>query len=99
MVVLSSFILVSFAVPILRKNHPELSGKGFEVPFGPWLIPALSAVSSSGMIVSLMFSSPTIGHMPLPLVGYVVWFLIGIPFYCAYGRKYSVVSKDEEQAA
>ena len=35
---LAAFILVSLALPVLRRKHPELRG-GFSVPFGPYSFP------------------------------------------------------------
>jgi len=92
---LGAFIIVSIALPILRKSHPELNGNGFQVPFGPLIIPALSAITAFGLMVSLMFNSPTIAHIPLPWFGFVVWTLIGLVFYYAYGRKHSTVGAQE----
>jgi APA family basic amino acid/polyamine antiporter len=96
---LGAFIIVSLAVPILRKKYPDLGRDGFQVPFGPWIIPVLSAVAAFGLMVSLMFNSPTIWHIPLPWFGFIAWLLIGMVFYYAYGRKHSTVSKDQSKAA
>ena len=42
---LTAFMVVSVAVPVIRLRQGEVSGKGFKVPFGPYLIPALSVLS------------------------------------------------------
>jgi len=39
---LTAFIVVSIAVPVLRRKLGEATTKGFRVPFGPYLVPALS---------------------------------------------------------
>ncbi len=49
---LSAFVLVSIAVPILRKRHPELKG-AFTLPFGPYIIPVLSAITALFLIYFL----------------------------------------------
>jgi len=46
---LVAFVLVSVAVPALRKLHPQLTG-AFTVPFGPYLIPVLSALTALFLI-------------------------------------------------
>jgi len=94
--VLAAFILVSAAVPILRKKHPELNAGGFQVPFGPRLIPALSALTAFGLMVSLMFNSPRIFGIPLPWFAFTVWLAIGLIIYYAYGRNHSIAGKQDE---
>ena len=49
---LSAFVLVSVAVPILRTRHPELKG-AFTLPFGPYIIPVLSAITALFLIYFL----------------------------------------------
>jgi basic amino acid/polyamine antiporter, APA family len=95
---LSAFILVALALPVLRKNHPELNNGGFQVPFGPYVIPTLSAITAFGLMVSLMFNSPRVFGIPLPWFGFIVWLMIGLCFYYAYGRQHSTVSKSEATA-
>src|SRR5215469_10932500 len=63
---LVAFMLVSAAVPLLRKHHPDFKGS-FEVPFGPLLIPILSFVTAFGLIVFLKVGNPTWFGIP------VVW--------------------------
>jgi basic amino acid/polyamine antiporter, APA family len=92
---LGAFIVVSTAVPILRKMQPELGRDTFQVPFGPWIIPALSALTAFGLMLSLMFNSPTVWHIPLPWFGFIVWLLIGLAFYFGYGRTHSIVGKGD----
>jgi APA family basic amino acid/polyamine antiporter len=46
---LCAFVLVSAAVPLLRRRHPELKGL-FKLPFGPYVIPGLSAISALFLI-------------------------------------------------
>jgi basic amino acid/polyamine antiporter, APA family len=91
---LTAFILVSIALPIIRKRYPET--KGFTVPFGPYLIPALSAITAFGLIVSLAFGSPLWFGIPSPWFGFIVWLIVGLVIYFAYSRKSSIVGRDEE---
>jgi APA family basic amino acid/polyamine antiporter len=97
--VLAAFMLTSAAVPILRKKHPELNAGGFQVPFGPRLIPALSALTAFGLMVALMFNSPRIWGIPLPWFAFTVWLAIGLVIYYAYGRNNSIVGENDEKAA
>ena len=93
---LAAFILVSISLPILRKRYPGTDG--FTVPFGPYLIPILSAVTAFGLIISLAFGSPKLFGIPLPWVGFVIWLLIGLVIYFAYSRSHSTVGVDEAAA-
>ena len=94
---LAAFILVSIALPILRKKYPET--KGFIVPFGPYVIPILSAVTAFGLMLSLSFGSPSIYRIPLPWFGFIIWLIIGFFVYFLYGRSHSVVALEEQAAA
>ncbi len=60
---LAAFILVSVALPILRKRYPGTDG--FTVPFGPYVIPVLSAVSAFLLMLYLSVGSP-MAYIPLP---------------------------------
>lgn len=91
---LAAFILVSIAVPILRNRNPELQGK-FTVPFGPYLIPILSAVTAFGLIIFLKVGNPVLfGFFPLVWFVFIVWLLIGLAFYSLYGRNKSTVAME-----
>jgi basic amino acid/polyamine antiporter, APA family len=96
---LAAFVLVSLALPILRKRYPGT--KGFTVPFGPYIIPMTSAVAAFVLLLAPFFDAG-IGHVygiPLPWFGFIVWFLIGLVVYFAYGRGHSTVGRDEATAA
>ena len=93
---LIAFILVSIALPIIRKRYPNT--KGFTVPFGPYLIPVLSALTAAGLIFSLQYGSPTWFGMPAPWFGFLVWLVVGLAIYFAYSRKHSTVGKEEAGA-
>ncbi len=93
---LAAFILVSIALPILRRLYPGAGG--FMVPFGPYLIPILSAVTAFGLMVSLAFGSPAVYGIPLPWLGFIVWLLIGFVVYFLYSRSHSAVGIEEASA-
>ncbi|HZT11275.1 MAG TPA: amino acid permease [Candidatus Baltobacteraceae bacterium] len=94
---LAAFILVSIAVPILRTRHPELKG-AFELPGGPYLIPILSAATAFGLIYYLRVGNPVIfGFFPIVWFWFIVWLIIGLVFYFAYGRRKSTVALQEAE--
>jgi APA family basic amino acid/polyamine antiporter len=89
---LSAFVLVSIAVPVLRRRHPELQG-AFKLPFGPYLIPVLAAISALFLIYFLRQGNPLVwGFFPLVWLGFLIWLIIGLLFYFSYGRHKSTVA-------
>lgn len=89
---LMAFMLVAAAVPVLRKRHPELTG-AFTVPFGPYLVPILSAVSAFILILYLKVGNPVVwGFFPLVWLGFLIWLVVGLLFYFVYGRFKSTVA-------
>ncbi len=94
---LIAFILVSLAVPVLRKRHPELQGT-FTVSFGPYLIPVLTAVSSLFLIYFLKVGNPLVwGFFPIVWLAFLVWGVIGLTLYFTYGRRKSTVALQEAE--
>ena len=92
---LFAFILVSIAVPVLRKRHTDLTGS-FAVPFGPYLIPVLSALTAFGLILYLRVGNPLLWNFfPLVWFAFIVWLIIGLIFYYSYGRHKSTVALQE----
>ncbi|HTU83479.1 MAG TPA: amino acid permease [Candidatus Acidoferrales bacterium] len=92
---LVAFVLVSIAVPVLRIRHPEVKGS-FDVPFGPYLVPAASALTALGLIYFLRNGNPLVwGFFPLVWLGFVVWFALGLIVYFAYGRRKSTIALEE----
>jgi APA family basic amino acid/polyamine antiporter len=95
---LFAFLIVSIALPILRNKYPDT--EGFTVPFGPYVIPVISAVLAFALLLAPFFDAG-IGHIfgiPLPWAGFVVWLLIGLVVYFVYGRQHSIVGKNESAA-
>jgi APA family basic amino acid/polyamine antiporter len=89
---LVAFVLVSVAVPALRNLHPQLRGS-FTVPFGPYIIPVLSAVTALFLIYFLKEGNPLVwGFFPLVWLGFLVWLAVGLLFYFSWGRQHSTVS-------
>lgn len=76
---LLAFFLVSVSVTVLRLRRPDLP-RPFKVPFGPFVVPMLSALICLALIVSMPVST-------LTRVG--VWMLLGLLFYLLYGRHHS----------
>jgi len=93
---LVAFVMVSIAVPVLRKRHPELVGR-FAVPFGPHLIPVLSAVSAVFLIYFLKVGNPLVwGFFPLVWLAFLVWLAVGLIVYFGYGRRHSTAGADAD---
>ncbi len=94
---LLAFVLVSIAVPVLRRRHPELLGS-FTIPFGPYLIPILSAVSALGLIYFLKEGNPVVwGFFPIAWLAFLVWLVVGLIFYFSYGSRKSTVALQEAE--
>jgi basic amino acid/polyamine antiporter, APA family len=94
---LSAFILVSIAVPVLRKRHPEMKG-AFTVPFGPYIIPVLAAVAALVLIFFLAFGNPLVGgFFPIVWLVFLIWLVVGLIFYFSYGRRKSTVALEETE--
>lgn len=89
---LAAFVLVSLAVPTLRKRHPELKGT-FQIPFGPYVIPVTSAVLALFLIYFLKVGNPLVwGFFPLVWLVFLIWLAVGLVFYFSYGRKKSTLA-------
>jgi APA family basic amino acid/polyamine antiporter len=94
---LVAFILVAVSVPILRNRHPELIGK-FSVPFGPYVIPILSAVTAFILILYLYVGNPLVwGFFPLVWLAFLIWLFVGLIFYFSYGRRKSTIALQETE--
>lgn len=93
---LAAFLMVAIAVPLVRRL--DTSRGGFRVPFGPYLVPIVSAIASIGLMFSLKFGSPNILGVPMPWFGLVVWLAIGLTMYAFYGRGKSAIALEEVEA-
>ena len=79
---LMAFTIVCISVMVLRKTHPELK-RPFKVPL-VWLIPSLGAF----FCIIQMLSLPKETWFRL-----ILWMLIGIVIYFAYGKRKSHLGK------
>lgn len=77
---LFAFILVSFAVLILRKSQPDRA-RGFRVPFVP-TVPILSIVLCLVLMASLTLEN---------WIRFFVWLAIGLVIYLLYSRTHSTL--------
>lgn len=75
---LAAFTLVSLAIIVLRKKHPDLKAS-FRVPFVP-VLPAISAL----LCLYLASSLPWITW-----ISFVIWLMIGTIVYFSYSKKHS----------
>ena len=73
---LFAFVLVSLAVPILRRTQPELK-RSFRVPFSP-VVPVIAALVCVYLMVNLSL---------LTWIRFGIWMLLGLALYAAYGRR------------
>jgi basic amino acid/polyamine antiporter, APA family len=93
----AAFVLVAAAVPLLRMRHPELRGT-FKVPFGPYAIPILAALSSLSMMYYLKNGNPLVWGIPIAWLGFVAWLALGLVFYFLYGRNKSTLALEAKDA-
>jgi basic amino acid/polyamine antiporter, APA family len=73
---LFAFLVVSIAVPVLRKTRPAMR-RPFKTPLSP-LLPILSAVCCVGLMANLATET---------WLRFVVWLVIGLFLYVLYGRR------------
>jgi APA family basic amino acid/polyamine antiporter len=78
---LTAFIAVSIAVPVMRrKDKGAASSAGFKVPFGPYVVPALSIISCLGVMTFLSKLTFTI---------FFIWMAAALVVYFIYGLRHS----------
>ncbi|HEX4961446.1 MAG TPA: amino acid permease [Thermoanaerobaculia bacterium] len=80
---LFAFVLVCVGIPILRHTNPT-AHRSFRVPFGPYLLPILGAVSC----IFLMYYLP-----PASWWRFVGWLVLGFAIYSAYGYTRSTIGQ------
>jgi APA family basic amino acid/polyamine antiporter len=81
---LAAFIMVSVAVIILRKTHPELH-RAFRCPGMP-VIPALAVAACLFLMANLQFET---------WIAFAIWLVIGMSVYFGYSRKRSLLASSE----
>jgi APA family basic amino acid/polyamine antiporter len=75
---LFAFVLVSAAVPVLRRTRPELT-RPFRVPFSP-VVPVLSALACLYLMTNLTIET---------WIRFLVWLALGLVVYASYGYRHS----------
>jgi basic amino acid/polyamine antiporter, APA family len=78
---LFAFVVVSAGVLILRRTQPDRP-RAFRVPFGP-IFPVLSILSCMVLMMALPLET---------WVRFVVWSLVGLLIYIAFGKKNSALA-------
>jgi APA family basic amino acid/polyamine antiporter len=81
---LVAFIVVSIAVPVIRRKQGETGRKGFRVPFGPYLVPGLSILACLYLVFGLS---------PVTYTVFAVWMTVAILTYFGYGLRNSRLNK------
>lgn len=79
---LTAFMFISFGILFLRKRK-DIKNDGFKMPLYP-VLPAVAAALSLFLIIRLPM---------LTLKLYVVWVIIGLVWYFAYGIKHSAINR------
>ena len=81
-------MLVSVAVPVLRRRRPELE-RPFRVPFSP-VVPIVSALACLYLMLNLSVET---------WLRFLVWLVVGLVVYAVYGRRHSRVGRGERTPA
>jgi len=77
---LTAFIIVAIAVPIMRHKSDKAVRGGFRVPFGPYLIPALS-------IAACIYIMKDLSDLTFKV--FFIWMAVFIALYFVYGLRNS----------
>jgi basic amino acid/polyamine antiporter, APA family len=85
---LTAFLLVSLAVPVLRRTRPDLD-RPFKVPFSPY-VPILAALVCFYLMINLSVET---------WLRFLVWMVLGFVIYFAYGHRHSRVKQAEQENA
>src|SRR5690349_15118802 len=80
---LLAFVLVCIGVVVLRRTAPALE-RPFRTPWMPW-VPILGAVACVAQMIGLPFAT---------WVRLVVWLVIGMVLYVAYGRRHAMAVRE-----
>jgi APA family basic amino acid/polyamine antiporter len=80
---LFAFLLVSAAVPVLRRTRPELA-RPFRVPLSP-VVPILSVLACLYLMLNLSIET---------WLRFLAWLVIGLLVYAGYGYRHSRVRAD-----
>ncbi len=83
---LTAFMVVSVAVPVIRRKQGETGRKGFRVPFGPYLVPGLSILACLYLVFGLSHTT---------YVVFTVWMAVAVVTYFGYGIRNSRLNKGQ----
>ncbi|WP_316668856.1 amino acid permease [uncultured Propionibacterium sp.] len=83
---LFAFVVVSAAVPILRRTRPDLE-RPFRVPFSP-VLPIASVLACLYMMMNLSLAT---------WMRFLVWMAIGLVIYLGYGRRHALARRHERE--
>jgi basic amino acid/polyamine antiporter, APA family len=79
---LFAFVLVALGVVILRRTRPDLP-RSFRTPLVPF-VPILAVLACVWLMISLSVET---------WLRFVIWMVVGIAVYFAYGRSHSVLAR------
>ena len=85
---LCAFVLVSVAVPILRRKRPDLE-RPFRVPFSP-VLPIVSALACFYLMLNLSVET---------WLRFLAWMLLGALIYFGYGHRRNRLAQHEPAVA
>jgi len=83
---LFAFIVVSIAVPVLRRTKPDMK-RPFRVPLSP-VIPILSALACLYLMTNLSVET---------WVRFLLWMVLGLAVYFFYGRRNARLARPAEE--
>ncbi|MFC8502006.1 APC family permease [Pedococcus sp. NPDC057267] len=83
---LFAFVVVSIAVPILRRTKPDLP-RPFRTPFSP-VVPVLSALACLYLMTNLSLET---------WLRFAVWMVLGLVLYAVYGRRNARLAQREPE--
>ncbi len=81
---LTAFIVVSIAVPVMRSKDEGARTDGFRVPFGPYVVPALSICACLFIMKDLSRATFTV---------FFIWMAVAISTYFIYGIRNSKLNQ------
>ena len=81
---LFAFLLVSAAVPVLRRTRPDLE-RPFRVPFSP-VVPILSALACLYLMANLSLET---------WLRFLAWLALGLVVYAVYGYRHSRLRRED----
>jgi len=80
---LTAFIAVSIAVPVMRRNDGNKPPAGFRVPFGPYVVPALS-------VLSCLFIMKDLSALTFKI--FFAWIGASLVVYFVHGLRHSLLN-------